>query len=68
LIDHPLTTAERISLITDIFSDSDEVEAVKCLSGDDAQSFVDMIDEVLPRSFTSEDSADLNPNFLYLAE
>jgi hypothetical protein len=47
LIDHPLTAADRISLITEIFSDNDEVGAVKCLSGDDAQSFVDMIDEVI---------------------
>ena len=47
LIDHPLTSEERITLIADIFSDRDEAEAVKRLHGDDAQSFVDIIDEVL---------------------
>ena len=51
LIDHPLTTAERVSLITDLFSDHDETEAVKHLSGDDAQSFVEVVDEVIPHSF-----------------
>ena len=48
MINRPLAKDERISLITDIFSDRDETEVVKCLSGDDAQSFVDVIDEVLP--------------------
>lgn len=36
---------ERIPLIMTIFSDRDEAEALKCLSGDEAQAFVDMIDE-----------------------
>jgi len=54
LIDRPLATDQRISLITAIFSDHDETEAVKRLSGDDAQSFVDVIDEVLPSSLVSE--------------
>ena len=48
LIDRPLAKDERISLIADIFSDRDETEVVKCLRGGDAQSFVDVIDEVLP--------------------
>ena len=47
LIDHPLTSDQRITLIADIFSDRDETEAVKHLHGDDAQSFVNIIDEVL---------------------
>jgi hypothetical protein len=38
LIDRPLTTDERISLITDLFSDQDEIKALKALSGSDAQS------------------------------
>jgi len=37
---------ERISLITTIFSDLDQVEMVEQLSGDYAQSFIDTIDEV----------------------
>ena len=47
LIDRSLTPDERISLIADIFSDHDETKAAKCLHGDDAQSFVNIIDEVL---------------------
>ena len=47
LIDCPLATDERVSLITAIFSDPDEIEVVKGLCGNDAQSFVDVVDEVL---------------------
>ena len=36
---------ERVSLIVKIFSDRDQVEMVKNLCGDDAQTFVDMMDE-----------------------
>ena len=46
LIDRPFTTDERASLIVDLFSDPDEIEALKDLSGSDAQSFIDMVDEV----------------------
>ena len=48
LIDHLLAPDEQISLITDIFSDRDETEIVKHLRGEDAQSFVDLIDQVNP--------------------
>ncbi|KAF9644747.1 kinase-like protein, partial [Thelephora ganbajun] len=47
LINHTLSTDERISLITSLFSDRDEVEMVGYLSGDDAQAFIDVIDEAL---------------------
>ncbi|KAF9646470.1 kinase-like protein [Thelephora ganbajun] len=47
LIGYPLSTDERVSLITSLFSDIDEVEVVGSLSGDDAQAFVDVIDETL---------------------
>ena len=46
LIDRPLTTDERVSLMTDLFSDRDEIEALKNLSAGDARSFIDVIDEV----------------------
>ena len=47
LINPSLTSdAVRISLIADIFSDNDETEAAKGLRGDDAQSFVDVVEEV----------------------
>ena len=36
----------RIPLITTIFADRNEVEVVKQLCGDDAQIFVDLVDEV----------------------
>ena len=50
LIDSPLTTDERISLITDLCSDRDVFVTHKTLSVDDAQSVVDVIDEVLVHS------------------
>ena len=46
LIERTFTTDERVSLITDLFSDRGEIEALKNLSGGDAQLFVDVIDEV----------------------
>ena len=45
LISHTLTMNERISLITTIVLDHNQVEMVRNLSGDDAQTFVDMLDE-----------------------
>ena len=50
LIDRPLAADERITLITAIFSDRNETEVVRRLCGDDAQRFVDVIDEVFRRS------------------
>ena len=50
LIDSPLTTDERVSLITDLFSDRDKIDTLKVLSGRDAQSVIDVIDEVLVHS------------------
>ena len=54
LTSHPLAADERISLITTIFSDRNQIEMVRQLSGDDAQTFIDVIDEVtfykIPRS------------------
>ena len=54
-VELPLASDEQISLITDIFSDRDEIEAVKRLYGDDAQTFVDVIDKVPPHSLVSEE-------------
>ena len=51
LVCRPLPKNECISLITDLFSDRDEVEAIKRLSRANAQSFVDVLDEVFPRSY-----------------
>ena len=39
---------ERISLITAIFSDHDQVTVVGNLQGDDAQALVDVINQVNP--------------------
>ena len=50
LIDSPLTTDERVSLIADLFSDRDKIDALETLSGSDAQSVIDVIDEVPVRS------------------
>lgn len=48
LISRTLTTDERISLIATIFSDSNQVETVGQLSGDDGQAFIDVVYEVSP--------------------
>jgi len=48
LISRPLDMGERISLITTIFSDNNQVEKAGRLTGDDAQTFIDTIDEVVP--------------------
>ena len=47
LIDRPLTVDGRVSLIADLFSDRSEIDALKALSGSDAQSVIDVIYEVL---------------------
>ena len=49
-IDRPIAIDKRISLITAIFSNRGVAEAVKRLSRDDAQAFVDVVDEVPPHS------------------
>ena len=54
-VELPLASDEQISLITDIFSDPDEIEVVKRLYGDDAQTFVDVIDKVPPHFLISEE-------------
>ena len=50
LIDPQLPTNERIQLIKSVFSDRDEVEVFKYLSGNDVQAFVDVIDEASVRT------------------
>jgi len=51
-----LSTQERITLITTVFSDHDKIEEAGRLSGADAQTFVDMIDGVSPHTTShSED-------------
>jgi len=49
-VGQPIAIDKRISLITAIFSNRSVAEAVKCLSTEDAQAFVDVVDEVLPHS------------------
>ena len=69
LIDRPLSTDERISLITDIFSNCDEIEGVMRLCGDDAQLFVDVVDQVPPNSHLRRlNSTDLNLGLSYLVK
>lgn len=53
LVDRP-AARERISLITSIFSDKDESDVIDGLRGDDAQAFIDAVDEVHPRTLTSQ--------------
>ena len=49
LITTTLPTHEIISLITTIFSNSDQTRAIRNISGDDAQAFVDRLDGVSSR-------------------
>ena len=51
----PLAMDVQMALMTDIFSDPEEIKVVKGLYGQDAQSFIDMIDRVLSHPFFSED-------------
>ena len=46
LINNPLSHQERISLATSIFSTHGEAGLAEQLAGDDAQSFIDVMDEV----------------------
>ena len=50
LIDHKLPTHEHISLISAIL-DRNEIGVVLSLCGDDAQAFINVIDEVFPILF-----------------
>ena len=54
LLDPTLATHKRISLILTIFSGSDEVEITRIFFGDDAQTFVDVIDEVSIHTFSPQ--------------
>jgi len=64
-IDRPIPTDKRISLVAAVSSDRYVAETVKRLSRDDAQAFVDVVDEVLPRSSVQgEWVTDLNSEFL----
>jgi len=52
LISHALSTRERIPLVTAIFSDRNEVGMVGNLCGDNAQTFINVIDEVRIRTLS----------------
>ena len=54
-VELPLASDEQISLITHIFSDRDEIEVVEHLYGDDAQTFVDVMNKVVPCSPVPEE-------------
>ena len=49
LVSRRFAPDELPSLIETIFSSKDEGDAVRCLLGDDAQVFIDVIDEALDR-------------------
>jgi hypothetical protein len=69
LIGDTVATHERISLVSAIFSDRHQVEMVGNLFGDDAQSFIDVIDEVSACTLSppGDRSADSYPNFYALS-
>jgi hypothetical protein len=47
LIRRAFASDELFSLLEAIFSSKDEVDKIRCLFGDDAQAFVDVMDEAL---------------------
>ena len=56
---------ERIHLVTNIFSDRNEVEKVGNLCGDDAQALVNVIDEVSPTLFDLRLTGGLTPTKIF---
>ena len=59
LISHTISMPERITLITSVFSDRDEIDGAGHLSGDDAQTFIDAVNEVsYPLLFAKNRSVD----------
>ena len=64
LTDSPLTTDQRISLVADLFSNRDEIDTHKALNRSDAQSVIDVLNEVVQCSLLCQNdrSADMNPN------
>ena len=54
LIDSNLAAHERMPLVTAVFSNRGGVKVAGGLCGDDAQTFVDMTDEVSLNPFTSK--------------
>jgi hypothetical protein len=69
LISHTLVAHEQISLITTIFSDRNQVNMVGHLSGGDAQTFIDTIDEVSPHKIPrpKDQSIDFGSNIHILS-
>ena len=63
LINSPLPLDGQISLIAEVLSDRDEIEVVKGLSGDEAQSFADVVDKVLPFSLHEDRLGDSDSDF-----
>jgi len=62
LIGCSLSKDERITLISSIFTNNDETKVVGHLSGDDAQTFVDVVDEVTPPHNPMFELTDSNTN------
>ena len=60
MVSYPSSTEERTALIASIFSDSDEVEMVGHLSGGDAQTFIDAVDEVSSHTISFPKTKDID--------
>jgi serine/threonine protein kinase len=63
LISHNFTTNERVSLIAAVFLDSNQVDVVRNLSGDHAQNFIDVVDEV---STWAQGAGWLTPTIIFI--
>ena len=58
MINYPLSTDERIALMTSIFSDRNETDVAGHLPGSHAQTFVDMIDQVNSHTISCSNTED----------
>ena len=62
LINPTVSTDERVNLINSIFSDHDEIAVSEYISGNDAQAFVDVIDEVSDRTLRPLKNGPVEPH------
>ena len=60
LTSYPLSAHERTSLITSIFSDRTQLKVVRNLLGDDAQAFIDVVDEVIHHQISDLEGKPIN--------
>ena len=61
LIEPTLSSSKRIGMINRIFSDRDEAEKFKDLTGSDARAFVDVVDKASIHVFSPLEGCSVEP-------